>query len=227
MSRKCAYFALLVLAALLFSEPLSAQSRRRKKDREKVEVVRITVSLSELADSVDAASERVSEEFREQLESDCISGRYALEREIDRITGFKAGAKGSRRGELAVALAMEHLGKPYVWAANGPDAFDCSGFTRFIYRQIGIDIPRHSGDQYKKGRHIESVSELNVGDLVFFGTRRRWRNVGHVGIVVEVDRERGRYSFIHASSSGGVRISPGDEAYFLTRFVGGGRYITD
>lgn len=220
---------LLCAVALCLPASSSAQKRASKRAAAQNEVtrIRISVSLSDLADSVAAYDAACRKEIFEGLELETMELRSALSARIDSISGFSNLRPRCYLGELAVSLAREHQGKPYRWAADGPDQFDCSGFTRYIYRQIGIDIPRHSGEQYRQGPHIDVPTDLREGDLVFFGTRRSWRSVGHVGIVVEVDRERGIFSFIHASSSGGVRISLSNEDYFVTRFIGGCRYIID
>jgi cell wall-associated NlpC family hydrolase len=84
-----------------------------------------------------------------------------------------------------VAYAHAQLGKPYVWGAEGPDAFDCSGLTFAAYRAAGITLPRVSGDQWKHTPHIPKGQE-QPGDLVFFnsGPGTSPDNPGHVGIVI-------------------------------------------
>lgn len=91
-------------------------------------------------------------------------------------------------------LAEKQLGKDYVWGANGPDSFDCSGLTRYVYKEaFGITIPRVSYDQAKFGKEV-SKDELIPGDLVFFDTMNKGR-VSHVGIYIGDDK------FIHAANS--------------------------
>ena len=72
-----------------------------------------------------------------------------------------------------VAIAMQYVGAPYVWGASGPSAFDCSGFTSYVYAQVGISLPRTSGAQAASGTPV-SAAEAQPGDLV------TWP--GHVGI---------------------------------------------
>ncbi|MEA1879599.1 MAG: C40 family peptidase [Campylobacterota bacterium] len=92
-------------------------------------------------------------------------------------------------------LLLEHLGKPYVWAEEGPDAFDCSGLTYNIYGEMGIDIPRIASEQAKVGKRI-AFKNLYYGDLIFFGKRSsRSRHINHVGIYL------GGGWFAHASST--------------------------
>jgi cell wall-associated NlpC family hydrolase len=66
-----------------------------------------------------------------------------------------------------VAVARAHRGDPYVYGAAGPNAFDCSGLTMFIYAREGFSIPRTAADQYAHMRHIPKP-DVRRGDLIFF-----------------------------------------------------------
>lgn len=88
-----------------------------------------------------------------------------------------------------VDAAYSRLGCPYVWGGNGPNSFDCSGLVRWCYAQVGISIPRTSGDQGNCGTKI-SVSQAQPGDIL-------WKS-GHVGIYI------GNGQYIHAPHSGEV-----------------------
>jgi cell wall-associated NlpC family hydrolase len=114
--------------------------------------------------------------------------------------------------------AKEHLGKRYVWGAIGPKRFDCSGFTSYVYRKMGIKIPRVSKNQGKVGLKVK-WKNLRKGDLVFFDTSRRRRGyINHVGIYI------GNHKFIHASSSRRqVIISRLDKKFYKARFKWGRR----
>ena len=85
----------------------------------------------------------------------------------------QASAPASTSNSSVVAIAMQYVGSPYVWGASGPSAFDCSGFTSYVYAQVGISLPRTSGEQAVAGTQV-SASEAQPGDLV------TWP--GHVGI---------------------------------------------
>jgi cell wall-associated NlpC family hydrolase len=83
-----------------------------------------------------------------------------------------------------VSYARAQIGKPYVWGAEGPDAFDCSGLTLMAYRAAGITIPRIAADQWRHGPRIPQGRE-QPGDLVFFmGADGTTTRPGHVGIVI-------------------------------------------
>lgn len=120
--------------------------------------------------------------------------------------------------------AHRYIGRPYVHGAKGPKAFDCSGFTSYVYRQFGYTISPSSRAQYTEGTNVER-NDLRKGDLVFFTSRRSGKNIGHVGIVVSADNESGDFKFIHASVKG-VKVSD-FEGYYLGRYVGARRIITE
>ena len=102
----------------------------------------------------------------------------------------------SSKAAAAVYWAEKEIGKPYVWAAAGPDTFDCSGLMVWAYSHVGINLNHYSGDQINEGSPV-SRSELEPGDLVFFGSP-----IHHVGMYV------GGGNFIEAPYSGtDVRIS--------------------
>lgn len=116
--------------------------------------------------------------------------------------------------------AMSHIGARYRSGSKGPNAFDCSGFTSYVYKQIeGKDIGCSSRDQYARNIPI-SKGEMQRGDLVFFTSPSSGRNVGHVGIVVDVDPITRTFNFIHASSKEGVKISNSNDGYYARRFIG-------
>jgi len=112
--------------------------------------------------------------------------------------------------------AKSHLGKRYVWGANGPNSFDCSGFTKAVFATNNIVIPRVSRAQAKKGKIIPR-SYLKKGDLIFFDSKKSSR-VSHVGIYL------GEGKFIHASSSKHqVVISNLNSSYYTKHFKWGRR----
>lgn len=69
-------------------------------------------------------------------------------------------------GAAIVAQALKELGKPYIYGAEGPSAFDCSGLVQNVANAVGLKVPRVSSEQYNAGTHI-TFAELQPGDLVF------------------------------------------------------------
>ena len=125
-----------------------------------------------------------------------------------------------------ISAAKRHIGARYRIGSSGPKSFDCSGFTSFVFGKKGITLKRSSQEQHKQGEAVQSVSDLLPGDLVFFGRGgSKSKHVNHVGIVTEVDPEDGTFSFIHASTSRGVRIDSSTDAYWTRRFMNARRII--
>jgi len=117
--------------------------------------------------------------------------------------------------------AKSFLGTPYVWGATGPNKFDCSGFTQWVYRDAGINIPRVSRDQARVGQFI-SYNQLQKGDMIFFDThKKRTGKVSHVGIYL------GNGNFIHASSAGKsvVIYNFNQKPFYKKRFLWGRRVL--
>jgi cell wall-associated NlpC family hydrolase len=101
-------------------------------------------------------------------------------------TAPKAGAQQATdtaaspvRGEAVVQEASEHEGKPYRWGAEGPGSFDCSGFTQYVYDEVGVALPR-TADQQRDAVPRVPKSDMQRGDLVFFHDSTGF--VYHVGI---------------------------------------------
>lgn len=127
-------------------------------------------------------------------------------------------------GESVVKTALQYLGASYRSGMSGPYAFDCSGFTSYVYRKQNVSILRSSRSQYTQGTPIARISDLKKGDLVFFGGRGNSRSVGHVGIVMDVAPSGNNFSFVHAAS-GGVKVSDSSEAYYSRRYIGARRIV--
>ena len=119
-----------------------------------------------------------------------------------------------------VEYAKRFIGTPYVYAGKGPNKFDCSGFTAFVFRHFGYELRASAKGQLDDGwKVLTKPDELRPGDLVFYGGRSRTREIGHVGIVVSNDPVRHRFSFIHASVKLGVTISVSTESYYYPRYI--------
>lgn len=157
-----------------------------------------------------------------------VKGRNLKDIKVQKATATKIGKGGTtgsglnidygktfisgKQGADIVATAKKFTGVPYVFGGTTPKGFDCSGFLQYVFKQHGINIPRLADDQYKLGKTVK-ISQLEIGDLVFFSTYTA--GVSHCGIYV------GDGKFLHTSSSRGVRIDSLSDSYWKPRFVGG------
>ena len=135
-----------------------------------------------------------------------------------------ARAAESRLDNL-LATAYKYLGVRYRSGRSGPDGFDCSGFTRYVFRQHDIQLTHSSRAQYNEGTRVEDIAQLQKGDLVFFGGSRSSKSIGHVGIVTEVDPSTKSFKFIHASTSSGIKVDSSRDPYYTRRYVGACRVL--
>ena len=116
-----------------------------------------------------------------------------------------------------VCVAKSYLGYAYVWGGTSPSTgFDCSGFTKYVFAQLGYSLNRTAAQQLGDGT---PVSELKVGDLVFFNnTYSTSAAASHVGIYI------GDNQFIHAAD-GGVKITDLSNPFYASRYVGARRVL--
>lgn len=126
-------------------------------------------------------------------------------------------------GVKVVEQAKDYLGCKYKGGGSGPDRFDCSGFTSFIYRKFGVELHRSSGDQWLDGEEIKDRKTLIPGDLVYFNGYAVGSRIGHVGIVTDPDPKTGEFYFIHAAVHGGIRIDHSTDYYYKVRYKGARR----
>ena len=137
-----------------------------------------------------------------------------------KTTTYSSSMSSGEKLEYVIYVGQNQLGKPYVYGANGTSSYDCTGFTCYCFKQIGIALPRTAvnqgySDTYTK---ISSVSELRRGDLVYFNTVSDGDLSDHAGIYL------GAGYFIHASSGQGkVVVSSLASGYYNQVFSWGRR----
>jgi peptidoglycan DL-endopeptidase LytE len=112
------------------------------------------------------------------------------------------------KAQMVINVANKYIGTPYLWGGNTPAGFDCSGYTKYVFEQVGISIPRTAATQWSG---LKPVSTPNPGDLVFFETYAPGPT--HVGIYL------GNNKFIQAGSSG-VSIADMTNTYWKPRYLG-------
>lgn len=118
-----------------------------------------------------------------------------------------------------VTTARRYLRRPYVFGATGPRTFDCSGFTRYVYRLHGYYIPRTAASQSRVGRSVTSKRNLRYGDLLFFRNTYK-AGISHVGIYA------GNNRIIHAWPRSGVTVhNLNTYTYLKVRYAGARRIL--
>ncbi len=143
------------------------------------------------------------------LERTGVSGGWVAVKLADGRKGYVAAddvqdlqawtASRAPSGDSVEQSALQFMGVPYLWGGTSSKGFDCSGFTKTVFRLNGIELPRDTDQQAGEGTEVvigDGLSRLQKGDLLFFGTRAAAglpERVSHVGIHV------GRLEFIHAS----------------------------
>ncbi|OIK17260.1 hypothetical protein BIV60_00115 [Bacillus sp. MUM 116] len=120
----------------------------------------------------------------------------------------KPAVNSASKVQEVIAEAQKYIGTPYSWGGNTPSGFDCSGFTKYVFNNVGISLPRTTGTQWSATTPVSSPS---VGDLVFFETYKA--GPSHVGIYL------GNNKFISAADQG-VVISDMTVSYWKTRYLG-------
>ncbi len=106
------------------------------------------------------------------------------------------GTEASTKGQAVVEIAKQYLGLPYCYGGNSPaTGFDCSGFVKYVYAQLGVTLNRVAADQMNNGIWVDQ-SQLQVGDII--GFTNSYGYVGHVGIYV------GNGMMIHSPQTGDV-----------------------
>lgn len=193
-------------------------------------------------------SREKAEEMAEKLKSEeKIVVRVQEEEDLDQYQATWEAAPGEGKevndattqeyhdpqAQKIVSFGLELFGHPYKYGGTKiGKGIDCSFFTQTIFKEMGISLPRTSGEQFKVGREV-SPSTLKVGDLLFFkktyyskkkkgGRRRGVTRINHVGIYI------GNGEFIHATLNvNRVTISRLAEDYFTKRFAGARRVLRD
>ena len=150
-----------------------------------------------------------------------VSSSYLTSKKPSSGGSSSSDSSTSTSASKLISYAKKFLGKPYVWGAQGPNGFDCSGFTYYVFKNsAGITLPRTSSMQSKYGTYV-SKSNLKPGDLLFFDTvGSNNGGVTHCGIYI------GNGQMIHAASGQGkVVINNINSSYYVNAYVNARRVL--
>lgn len=182
------------------TELAALQSVQAKQDAFKKQLQTNLDSAEKVLDKLSAADrKRIEEENAKETEK-ALSERPT--RSGDRTSNDKniPNVPASGRASIAVSAALSQLGDPYVWGADGPSSYDCSGLMMYAWAKAGVSLPHSSKEQQNSGRRI-SKDQLMPGDLIFY-----YSPTSHVAMYL------GNGRIVHAPRPGkSVEIAPMDE----------------
>ncbi|AGL01810.1 C40 family peptidase [Desulfoscipio gibsoniae] len=124
-------------------------------------------------------------------------------------------SRGTSRTEILLDYAKSFTGVPYVYGGQTPAGFDCSGYVKYVFNHLGINLPRTAAEQFYRGAKV-SAQEAKPGDIVAFSSGGY---INHTGIYF------GGGQFISSTSSRGVETASVHSAYWGTHFYGYSRII--
>ncbi|MFI5295457.1 MAG: LysM peptidoglycan-binding domain-containing protein [Thermodesulfovibrionales bacterium] len=150
--------------------------------------------------------------------SEVIGKRVNIDEELKKVSESEEFTEKPMPDKL-VTFAKKLVNIPYKFGGNSILGIDCSAYVKKVYGLLGIQLPRTAREQFQTGETVDK-DELSIGDLVFFRTYASFPS--HVGIYL------GNDLFIHASSRGKkVTIDSLETPYYLKRFIGGKRLLTE
>lgn len=199
---------------------LALEQAKARADQELTRLRELEAEAQKEKDHADAKLDEAQEllsrlkaEERERLEAlEAQRAEDAAAASRSYNTPVITSTSGSGRGVTAANFARAQVGKPYVFGASGPSAFDCSGLTSAAWAQVGVYLPHAASGQYAATSRVDSGS-LIPGDLVFF-----YSDIHHVGIYV------GGGMFVHAANPGdGVVMEGLFSSYWQSVYMGAGR----
>jgi peptidoglycan DL-endopeptidase CwlO len=160
---------------------------------------------------LEAQARRLAASTRRATQANVLSNQSEVALGVDPAGAEPIGPAPAARYGGVVGIAMQYLGVPYRWGGADPSGFDCSGFSMYVFAQLGVSLPHHAASQFGMGTPV-SRDQLEAGDLVFFN------GLGHMGIYV------GGGSFIHAPHTGDVvKISSLYDSWYASTWVGAKR----
>ncbi|MGH3137579.1 MAG: NlpC/P60 family protein [Gaiellaceae bacterium] len=177
---------------------LAEQSRLLDSVKDEIVQMRAEEQRRQAALAAEARARAQAAQLATQVQQDAAQATYD---DSYVAPAYDADVPAARYSHV-VPIALQYLGIPYVWGGSSPSTgFDCSGFTAYVYAQVGVLLPHHAASQYNYGTPVP-YDQLAPGDLVFFS------GLGHMGIYI------GGGQFVHAPHTGDVvRISSMSERW--------------
>ncbi len=188
-----------------------AELERARNEQERVVAEQAAKKAS--IESQLAARQRLLSSIKSEIEQLKRQEAAQQARLVNQAETRLSGGGGNPAGHAGgvVGIAMNYLGVPYVWGGASPSGFDCSGFTMYVYAQVGISLPHNAAMQYGMGSAV-GREFLQPGDLVFFN------GLGHVGLYI------GGGQFIHAPHTGDVVKISSLTDWYASTYVGARRF---
>lgn len=217
MKYKKLFFALAVTIVLMLSSTsIDAAATTKRKAKSKVTAVKKSSSKKKVVKK--KAAKKVTKKKTTAKKTTKKSTRRTASVKRGRSYSRGSGSVlGSGNAARLVNYARKYIGTRYVYGSSSSSGFDCSGFTMYVYRAAGINLPHSASGQSTLGLAV-SKSNLKAGDLVFFETTGS--GISHVGMYI------GCNQFVHASSgSGHVTINSLSDSYYASRFRGAVRIL--
>ena len=192
------------------------KQREAELERARNEQERVVAEQSAKKASIEsqlAARQRLLSSIKSEIEQLKRQEAAQQARLVNQAETRLSGGGGNPAGHAGgvVGIAMNYLGVPYVWGGASPSGFDCSGFTMYVYAQVGISLPHNAAMQYGMGSPV-GREFLQPGDLVFFN------GLGHVGLYI------GGGQFIHAPHTGDVVKISSLTDWYASTYVGARRF---
>ena len=192
------------------------KQREAELERARNEQERVVAEQSAKKASIEsqlAARQRLLSSIKSEIERLKRQEAAQQARLVNQAETRLSGGGGNPAGHAGgvVGIAMNYLGVPYVWGGASPSGFDCSGFTMYVYAQVGISLPHNAAMQYGMGSPV-GREFLQPGDLVFFN------GLGHVGLYI------GGGQFIHAPHTGDVVKISSLTGWYASTYVGARRF---
>ena len=167
---------------------VAEQNRLLDSVKDEIVQMRAEEQRRQAALAAEARARAQAAELATQVQQDLAQATYDS---AVVVPTYDPNLPAARYGHV-VGIALQYLGIPYVWGGSSPSTgFDCSGFTSYVFAQVGVSLPHHAASQYGYGTPV-AYDQLAAGDLVFFS------GLGHVGLYI------GNGQFVHAPHSGDV-----------------------